>query len=237
MRKMLLAAGCAFAISAPAIAGPVNDAADPQGCGLGSAVAATLRDALNQVVAENNGGLFSPNLMWAAIVDRAGVLCAVAKTGDAWPYSRQIAIAKAGTANGLSNNQLAFSTANLYSAVQPGGSLYGLNESNPYNAFFNQETTGNGPGSGVGRTLGGVITFGGGVALYHGGQVVGGLGVSGDTSCADHAVAYRMRKLLGLDAIPAGVGLNATDNIIYLAPGEAPNGFKHPHCIATDITP
>jgi Haem-degrading len=38
----------------------------------------------------------------------------------------------------------------------------------------------------VGKSLGGVITFGGGLALYDGKSVVGGLGVSGDTSCADH---------------------------------------------------
>jgi uncharacterized protein GlcG (DUF336 family) len=30
------------------------------------------------------------------------------------------------------------------------------------------------------------VTFGGGVALYQGGKVIGGLGVSGDSSCADH---------------------------------------------------
>lgn len=38
----------------------------------------------------------------------------------------------------------------------------------------------------VGKSLGGVITFGGGLAFYDGKSVVGGLGVSGDTSCADH---------------------------------------------------
>jgi len=235
MLRILLASALACAVSVPTIAASVNDAADAESCSLGPGVVDAVRGALSQVVAENNGGLFSPNLMWAAVVDRKGVLCGVAKTGDAWPYSRQIAIAKAGTANGLSNNQLAFSTANLYSPVQPGGSLYGLNDSNPYNALFNQETKGSGPGSGVGHTVGGVITFGGGVALYQSGRVVGGLGVSGDTSCADHAIAYRMRKLLGLAAIPAGVGLNGTDNILYLAQGEPPNGFKHPHCLGENV--
>jgi uncharacterized protein GlcG (DUF336 family) len=39
--------------------------------------------------------------------------------------------------------------------------------------------------------MGGIITFGGGAAHYQGGKVIGGLGVSGDTSCADHAIAYR----------------------------------------------
>jgi hypothetical protein len=61
--------------------------------------------------------------------------------------------------------------------------------------------------------------------------VIGGLGVSGDTSCADHAISYRMRHLAGLDGTPS------SDNIVYLAPEEPPNDFKQPHCGATDITP
>jgi hypothetical protein len=71
--------------------------------------------------------------------------------------------------------------------------------------------------------------------------VIGGLGVSGDTACADHAVAYTMRRLAGLNGIPPkNLGLNGTDNIIYLdnTVGELPNTTKHPHCIASqDITP
>ena len=125
---------------------------------------------------------------------------------------------------------------NLYAATQPGGSLYGLNNSNPFNPLFNPQ------GSGIGFVPGGIITFGGGVALYKNGQVIGGLGVSGDTSCADHAIAYRMRKLAGLDGIPAGPN-NGTDNIAYppstldiYGPAQAP-GFWQPHCAASDLTP
>src|SRR5271163_3710744 len=159
-------------------------------------------------IPDHNGGLFAPNRMWSAIVDRKGVLCSVINSNnDPWPGSRDIAIAKATTANGFSNDQLALSTANLYGPTQPGGSLYGLNNSNPFNAFFNRQGTGNG------FTLGGIITFGGGVALYQGGQVIGGLGVSGDTSCADHAIAYRMRAKADYGTVPAGVGPNNTDNI------------------------
>jgi uncharacterized protein GlcG (DUF336 family) len=147
-------------------------------------------------------------------------------TGDAWPGSRSIAIAKATTANGFSNDALALSTANLYAPTQPGGSLYGLNDSNPFNPRFQPQ------GTGIGFVPGGIITFGGGVALYSGGKVIGGLGVSGDTSCADHAISYRMRHLAGLDGTPN------SDNIVYLAPGEPANdGFKQPHCGTTDITP
>lgn len=174
---------------------------------------------------DGNGGIFQPNLMWSAVVDRQGVLCSVISIGDAWPGSRAIAIAKAETANDFSNHKLALSTANLYSATQPGGSLWGLNESNPFNPHYLPQ------GTGLSRVPGGIITFGGGVALYSGGQVVGGLGVSGDSSCADHAIAYRMRLFAGYNGAPND------DNIIYLAPGEAPNGFKQPHCFPSDLTP
>ncbi len=84
---------------------------------------------------------------------------------------------------------------------------------------------------------GGIITFGGGVALYSGGKVIGGLGVSGDSSCADHAIAFRMRKLAGLAAVPSGVAPDNTDNIIYATSGTAPTGFQQPHCFASDLTP
>jgi hypothetical protein len=86
-----------------------------------------IQDQLAVVVnlPDANGGIFKPNLMWSAVVDRAGRLCSVMKTGDAWPGSRAIAIAKANTANDFSNVNLALSTANLYAPTQPGGSLYG----------------------------------------------------------------------------------------------------------------
>src|SRR4051812_40414380 len=198
-------------------------------CDIPAATVAAVQAQLAPTVALNNGGIFSPNRMWSAVVDRRGQLCSVVKIGDAWPGSRAIAIAKAGTANDFSNDGLALSTANLYSATQPGGSLYGLNNSNPYNPAFLPQ------GTGGGNVPGGIITFGGGVPLYSGGQVIGGLGLSGDSACADHVIAYRMRRAAHLDGIPAGVGFNGTDNIDYLKKNEDPNGFKHPSCFATDI--
>jgi hypothetical protein len=61
--------------------------------------------------------------------------------------------------------------------------------------------------------------------------------VSGDTSCADHAIAYRMRHAAGFDKIPGGVAPGNTDNIIYAPAGHAPTGFQQPHCGSSDITP
>ncbi len=236
MKQVLLAGTFLCVASASAVA---DDGVS--GCALGADAIRSVQAALNEVVGSGNGGIFTPNMMWAAVVDRNGVLCGTTKVGDAWPGSRAIAIAKAETANGFSNVKLALSTANLYAPTQPGGSLYGLNNSNPFNPFCNSITTDNTPsrtrGNCVGANPGGIITFGGGVALYQGGQVIGGLGVSGDTSCADHAVAYRMRALLQLDSIPGGVGLNGTDNILYAPAGTTPTGFQHPHCAPTDVTP
>jgi len=58
----------------------------------------------------------------------------------------------------------------------------------------------------VDSKIGGVNVFGGGLALYARNKViVGGLGVSGDTSCTDHDVAWRVRRNLGLDHL-LGVG-------------------------------
>ena len=97
----------------------------------------TLLEALRASVkpsgGPSNGGL--DNHMWAAVVDRQGVVRAVcysgAELGDQWPGSRAIAIEKANTANALSLSAFAFSTANLYAGSQPGGFLYGLLQTNP----------------------------------------------------------------------------------------------------------
>jgi uncharacterized protein GlcG (DUF336 family) len=216
-----------------------NQQQSSQACSIPPATVQLVQSELAKVVVlpDGNGGIFQPNLMWSAVVDRHGILCSVIVTGDAWPGSRAIAIAKAETANDFSNLKQALSTANLYGPTQPGGSLYGLNNSNPFNPFYNEITTGTGDGTGVGQNPGGIITFGGGVALYANGQVIGGLGVSGDSSCADHAIAFRMRKLAGLNGVPAGVAPDNTDNIIYAPLGTQPTGFQQPHCFPSDLTP
>jgi len=175
-----------------------------------------------------NGGL--GNDMWGTIVDRDGIVCAVAfsggSRGDQWPGSRVISAQKANTANAFSLPPgaggipgLALSTANLYSAVQPGGSLFGLQESNPVNftdAYAGSAATWGTAGDPlVTKKVGGVNVFGGGLALYTaGGPLVGGIGVSGDTSCTDHIVAWKARFALNLDNVIAGVAAG-TDNIIF----------------------
>src|SRR5689334_12374725 len=83
------------------------------------------------------GGLFHGRQMWGAVVNRDGVVCAFATTANVdprivWPGSQAIAKAKAYTANAFSTNDLALSTAMLYTFTQPGHSLWGLNQSNPF---------------------------------------------------------------------------------------------------------
>jgi uncharacterized protein GlcG (DUF336 family) len=198
-----------------------------------------LKAALTAARGVANGGF---NLdMWGSIVNRDGIVCAVAFTGDnrgdEWPGSRVISAQKANTANSFSLPGLALSTANLWAAVQPGGSLFGLQESNPVetNVAYQGPSSRYGQPNDpmVGSKIGGVNVFGGGLALYNAAHVlVGAIGVSGDTSCADHNIAWRTRHGLYLDYVTAGVG-SQKDNINYQGIVPVPslaNDFSHPIC-------
>lgn len=197
-----------------------------------------LTTALKSVVAEANGGFGLE--MWATLVDRDGVVRVVthsgAERGDQWPGSRVISAQKAYTANAFSLDGLALSTANLYSAVQPGGSLFGLQHSNPVDAAAAYGGDSNDIGTAedpmVGHRIGGVNVFGGGLALYApDGKLLGALGVSGDSSCADHNIAWKLRDALGLDAVPAGVSPTKDDNIVYdITDDMSAGGWGHPIC-------
>jgi hypothetical protein len=206
--------------------------------------------------------------MWGTIVAADGTVCAVAFSGSdytsQWLASRVISAQKASTGNDFSLGNgstpassafptgLALSTANLYSAVQPGGSLYGLQHSNPVDTEVAYANTLSGPVSPgafgtaadpmVGLRVGGVNVFGGGLGAYKGGVRVGGVGVSGDTSCTDHMVAWRLRHRLGLDQLGNVGGVTGDsahpDNIIFdIKPnpdggtGVSAGGFGHPTCL------
>ena len=232
-----------------------------------------LKAAIVKATADETSGL--NNQMWATIVDRDGIVCAVAfsgvNRGAQWPGSRVISAQKANTANAFgldasssSNGSgqpagLALSTANLFSAVQPGGSLFGLQESNPVNtqAAYSLASIlyGTKADPMVHSKIGGVNVFGGGLGLYAAGhKIVGGVGVSGDTSCADHNIAWRVRNILNLDHLAEGDGLKAVpgpaslfggdaahpDNIIFDitanpagGSGNSKSGFGHPQCLNT----
>ncbi|HTT82288.1 MAG TPA: heme-binding protein [Rhizomicrobium sp.] len=201
-----------------------------------SALLAALKASVKPCGGPSNGGL--DNHMWAAIVNRQGIVRAVCYSGndvgDQWPGSRAIAIGKANTANALSLPQFAFSTANLYSGAQPGGFLFGIQTTNPVDTttMYSGDPADYGSAEDpmVGRKASGVVVFGGGLALYDENGLVGALGVSGDTSCADHNVAWRVRKHLGLDRVPAGITAANNDAIIYDIGmmGKSSSGYGHP---------
>jgi len=209
---------------------------------------ADLRQALTDIAVDetagDNGG-FGLN-MWGTIVNRDGEVCAVAFTGDdrgdQWPGSRVISAQKANTANAFSLPGLALSTAMLFSLVQPDGSLFGLQASNPVDVdvAYGGDSRNNGQHNDpmVGKKIGGVNVFGGGLALYDAaGVLIGAIGVSGDASCTDHVIAWRTRTLLELDSTPSN------DNIIFdIAPDAnghlvSASGFGHPSCGAPVIVP
>jgi uncharacterized protein GlcG (DUF336 family) len=195
-----------------------------------------LRASIKPAGGPSNGGL--DNHMWAAVIDRSGIVRSVCysgnELGDQWPGSRAIAISKANTANALSLPTFAFSTANLYSGAQPGGFLYGILETNPVDTSSMYGGDGAAYGSAqdpmVGKKASGVVVFGGGLALYNGSTIVGALGVSGDTSPGDHNIAWRVRKALGLDKVPAGITADNNDAIIFDIGmmGKSSSGYGHP---------
>jgi uncharacterized protein GlcG (DUF336 family) len=179
--------------------------------------------------------------------------------GEQWLGSRVISAQKANTAvlfnlpGGAGGTVDALSTANLWAATQPGGSLWGLQFSNPVDPRVAYGDNGIGNSGGdrstqpaygarndplVGTFVGGVNVFGGGLGLYDSqGNLVGGVGVSGDTSCADHNIAWRTRNALGLDQLTSGGVSGLTppslqDNIIYDLDGDgvSAGGFGHPLC-------
>src|SRR6266850_586600 len=215
INKVILSVGLTLSLAA-GTAVAANEAPEPNdpvkwhGCA-GLPTHDQLEDALDYARAQSNGGF---NLdMWGTVVNRDGVVCQVAFTGgnrgSQWPGSRVISAQKANTANAFSLPGLALSTADLYAAVQPGGTLYGLQASNPVNedAAYGGNASDYGTTSDymVGKRIGGTNVFGGGLALYDAnGRLIGAVGVSGDSSCADHNIAWRTRNNLHLDFVPAG---------------------------------
>ena len=192
----------------------------------------TLKTELGTAATQDSTGL--NNNYWAVVVNREGTVCAVAYSGtqrdSQWLLSRQIAAAKAFTANGLSLDSAPISTAMLYPWVQPGAPgnpLFGLAGGNPvspeaaYEGAYHLFGTRNDPM--IGRRVGGTITFGGGLGLYNGTDAIGGLGLSGDTACADHSTAWRLRVRLSLEPSEGDDRITLGDN-------------DHPSCPNDDDT-
>lgn len=242
-----------------------------------------VQKALRGAVKVTAGALGLGLNMWATIVAPDGRVCFVVNSSNdpiqgQWLASRVISAQKAFTAatlslgptpdsqsgTSLATGKLALSTANLYSAVNPGGSLYGLQHSNPVAGAgaYGDTVGGSGAFTGptdtalygttsdpmIGQVIGGINVFGGGLGLYgDGGTKTGGVGVSGDTSCTDHLVAWRLRRYLNLDHMLGVIGgvtgvAARPDNIIFdIAPnpaggtGASASGWGHPTCAGASI--
>lgn len=102
-----------------------------------------------------------------AIVDAGANLTAFARMDGAWLGSLDISIKKAKTARFFDMN-----TGEIGMLSQPNGPLYNIEHSNA-----------------------GLITFPGGVPIKNGsGEIIGAIGVSGDSIDNDHTVAEAGRK-------------------------------------------
>jgi uncharacterized protein GlcG (DUF336 family) len=234
--RLLIAAGVgltlfAVSCSTPPPAAPPVAQANCAGLPDAAKIKTLLKGAASKTGPDGDaGGLFSGERMWGAVVNREGKFCAVAASQDdptqVWPGSQSIAKAKAYTANAFSLDSLALSTARLYTFTQPGHSLWSLAGANPFRGGFLAAP--DGTGGGLNEITGGMIFFGGGVPLYANGKIIGGLGISGDTSCTDHEIAKRVRDAGGLN--PPGGKL--VDDIQY-SKTDKPGVFTHPLCLNT----
>ena len=114
--RTVLALGIAVTLAAGPAFAAEDDSRDQEGACAGLPSHHSLQTALEYARSQSNGGF---NLdMWGSIVNRDGIVCAVAFTGhdrgSQWPGSRVISAQKANTANAFSLPGLALSTADLY---------------------------------------------------------------------------------------------------------------------------
>ena len=103
-----------------------------------------------------------------SVVDAGANLVAFARMDGAWLGSADISMRKAKTARYFD-----MPTGELGKLSQPGGPLFNIEHAN-----------------------GGLITFPGGIPITNGSEVIGGIGVSGNTVENDHLVAQA-----GVDAV------------------------------------
>ena len=121
----------------------------------------------------NTEGKKQTTRMHIVVVDRGGRLVGQRSMADAWVGSIAIAKSKAFTALCFSSNENALTTRTLGALTQPGGPLWNIGNSNRQD---------------------GLIEFPGGVPLYRNGELVGGIGVSGDGVDMDEHVAVAGSK-------------------------------------------
>lgn len=194
------------------------------------------RHTIHSVLSELLNQTDNSSHLWGTIVNSDGTVCAVTQTegvaNSPQSNSRLIAAQKANTANTYSLPSFALSTANLHHATQHGGALFGLYEVSSTDIAVHLNNTSsygtvNDPM--IGDKVSSHNVSGGGLALYDSaGILVGALGISGDSPCTNHHIAWKIRHKLSLDFVPAGPSSNQDDQIIYTSEGSA--RFDHPDC-------
>jgi uncharacterized protein GlcG (DUF336 family) len=159
---VMLAAGLFVAAKAPA---PSLSADEITKILDNAEASAKKEESLLRVNAE---GKKQPTRMHIVVVDRGGRLVGQRSMADAWVGSIAIAKSKAYTALCFSSNENALTTRTIGALTQPGGPLWNIGNSNRQD---------------------GLIEFPGGMPLYRNGELVGGIGVSGDGVEQDENVA------------------------------------------------
>jgi hypothetical protein len=189
---------------------------------------------------------------WAVLMDSSGIICAVVHSLPAdmdvasdLPLAHRVyAAQKAYTTNTFSHNAGGLSSANLYLPALPSGSLSSSTDLNGNVDFLAGDINAFGTTSDplVGKRIGGYNGSGGGLTLYDKNyKKAGAIGVSGDTACAAHIVAWKVREQLGNGAysvahLPWGP-INLKDSMIqdiklgpYGGQGTSPSTLGHPKC-------
>jgi len=136
----------------------------------------------------NADGKKQATRMHIVVVDRGGRPVGQRSMADAWVGSIAIARSKAFTALAFSSNENALTTRSLGPLTQPGGPLWNIGNSNRQD---------------------GLIEFPGGLPLYHNGELVGAIGVSGDGVDQDEKVADAGAK--GFEA-PKAIRIDTVTN-------------------------
>ena len=206
-----------------------------------------------------NSGMGMP--VWLSLVDTAGTVCAIVHslpddvdvTTELSMGHRIYSIHKANTSNAFSHSKISIATATLFTATQPGGALSSDAALNSPLSIFNgnTKTFGTTKDPLIGKRVGGITGLGGGLALFDSNKKkVGAIGVSGDTLCTDHVIAWKVREALKDGAytvanVPFGVSSTHQDQMVqditespYGGAGLSKGTYGHPQCTnnPTDAT-
>lgn len=194
--------------------------------------------------------------VWATLVDTSGIVCAVVSSEDGdlsvnGELAHRIFSAhKANTATSFSNSKAATASGQLYAQALPGGTLYNVTLTPLDLNAGNVRRFGTARDPMIGKRVGGFSALAGGLALYNSAKrKVGAIGVSGQSRCTDHLIAWKVRNKLADGAfvntnIPFGFSPTGTDALVLDVtpdptgsggPGHSPSGLGHPDLFCPNL--